>query len=114
MAIVFDNTIVVAIITMIGSIAVAIIANKSNKKQIDSNNMQDIIKSLTEQKNDYKDETKRKGQEIEEKKAKIEELNKKIKNLEYEIEELKLEIKELKLEKQKLIEDNYVLKIQQK
>lgn len=108
-----DNTIVVAIITMIGSIAVAIIANKSSKKQIDSDNMQDIIKSLTEQKNDYKDETKKQSQEIEKKKAKIEELNTKIRDLENEIDELKLEIKELKIEKQKLIEENYVLKSQQ-
>lgn len=108
-----DNTIVVAIITMIGSIAVAIIANKSSKKQIDSDNMQDIIKSLTEQKNDYKDEAKKQSQEIEKKKAKIEELNTKIRELENEINELKLEIKELKIEKQKLIEENYVLKSQQ-
>lgn len=99
---------------MIGSVAVAIIANKSNKKQIDSNNMQDIIKSLTEQKNDYKDENKRKSQEIEEKKAKIEELNTKIRELENEIDELKMEIKELKLEKQKLVEENYIFKLQQK
>lgn len=109
-----NETIITAIITMIGSVIVAIIANKSNKKQIDSNNMQDIIKSLTEQKNDYKDENKRKCQEIEEKKTKIEELNQKIRELKTEIDDLRMEIKELKLEKQKLVEDNYVLRMQQK